>query len=211
MKRKIIALLLVFTILTLISCDKNREYDEGEVKAAAQELIEKSESVNLVFYGTGIAYDDDKNNSSGYYYPASEAHLNELGFKTISELKAKTKEVYTKALCEIIFSTRLTSVSDGGYVISLARYYEKEVDGYPIIMVYTAAEPQYTNSIVYLYDTLRVEGSKGELIYVTIDLLLTSTEGKEQTVNARLALLEESDGYRLDTLSFAVYNPEITK
>ena len=64
MKRKIIALLLVFTILTLISCDKNREYDEGEVKAAAQELIKKSEAVNLVFYGTGIAYDDDKNNSS---------------------------------------------------------------------------------------------------------------------------------------------------
>ena len=204
--KRIIALLLTFATLFLTSCEKNRDYDEAVVKAAALELIKNSEMINFVFYGKGISPTDDKNHANGYYYPAADTHLLELGFSSINELKEKAKEVYTDALCEIIFSTKLTSIEDEGYVISLARYYETDIDGYPIIMVYTAAKPSYTNLIAYLYDTLKVVGSKGELIYVTIDMLLVSEDGEEQTVNAKFALLEESDGFRLDTLTFAVFS-----
>jgi hypothetical protein len=73
-------------------------------------------------------------------------------------------------------------------------------------MVYKDAKPMYENEVEYLFDTLKIVGAKGELIYVKVDILLTNTEGKQQTITAEIALLEENDGFRLDTYSFAKFN-----
>lgn len=200
-----VLLLLVLSLALITSCgEKDREYDENEVREAALSLIERSKDINLVFFGTGIRWDSDNTSFiNGAYYPADVLHLNSLGFTTIEELKEKTRAVYTDAICSIIFETKLSSLEDSGYVLDLARYYENS-DGH--IMVYKDARPMYENGIEYLYDTLKVVGSKGELVYVEIDILLTNAEGEKQTITASLALLEENDGFRLDTYSFAKFN-----
>ena len=205
MKKIISILLLAVFVISLASCgEEDREYDENTVREAALSLIENSKEVNLVFFGTGIRYDTENISFiNGAYYPADVLHLSSLGFTTLDELKSKTKAVYTDTVCDIIFETKLSSLEDEGYVLDLARYYENE-DGH--IMVYTEAQPAYENEIEYLYDTLKVIGSKGQLIYVEIDMLLTNADRKEQRITAELALLEESDGFRLDTYSFAKFN-----
>lgn len=53
--KKIISLITLIALLcSLISCgEKNREYDENEVKLAAEALIRKSADLNRIFWGEG--------------------------------------------------------------------------------------------------------------------------------------------------------------
>ena len=206
MKRLISFLTCIVLLLTVLTAcgEKNREYNEEEVRLAAYSLLEDSKKVNLVFFGTGIRHDTESTAfSNGAYCIADLFHTNALGISNIAELKDETARVYTDALCSIIFTTKLSSLEDDGYILELARYYEND-DG--DIMVYTDAEPMYENEIEYLYDTLTVIGSKGELVYITVDAILTNADGKEQRKRAEFALLEEDDGWRLDTYSFIKFN-----
>ena len=188
----------------LVSCD--RTYDEDEVKAAAQVLLENSKTVNEIFYGKGLGYDEESELTYGIYSPADEEHLAALGVSNTEGLKTLTKTVYTNELCEIIFSTRLSSVKDtDGEVKELRRYYDGKFGDSTVIMVYTEAFVNYDNDIDYLYETLTVMGADGEYINIEVDVLLTSIYGETRTVRAEFSLLEEENGFRLDTLSFVKY------
>ena len=188
----------------LVSCD--RTYDEDEVKAAAQVLLENSKTVNEIFYGKGLGYDEESELTYGIYSPADEEHLAALGVSNTEGLKTLTKRVYTNELCEIIFSTRLSSVKDtDGEVKELRRYYDGKFGDSTVIMVYTEAFVNYDNDIDYLYETLTVMGADGEYINIEVDVLLTSIYGETRTVRAEFSLLEEENGFRLDTLSFVKY------
>ena len=188
----------------LVSCD--RTYDEDEVKAAAQVLLENSKTVNEIFYGKGLGYDEESELTYGIYSPADEEHLAALGVSNTEGLKTLTKTVYTNELCEIIFSTKLSSVKDtDGEVKELRRYYDGKFGDSTVIMVYTEAFVNYDNDIDYLYETLTVMGADGEYINIEVDVLLTSIYGETRTVRAEFSLLEEENGFRLDTLSFVKY------
>lgn len=207
MKR--LSLLLIFSLILslLVSCG-GRDYDEAEVKAAAEELLEKSIIINEVFYGVGITADTTRPEiSTGAYKPASDEYLARLGVATVDGLKALALSVYTDELCEIIFNTKLKSVRDGDdNIISYTRYYEKMVNNQKVLMVYTLADARYENDVEYLYDTLTVIGSKKDYIKIKIDVKLTPFDGVNPRVeSAEFLLLEESDGFRLDTLSFVKY------
>ena len=96
--KKILSLILAaLLLLSLLSCgkDKNRSYDEAEVKAAAQELIKKSERLNKIFWGEGIPYVEEY----GYtgYYPADPIYLMENGFLTVDDLKEDAEKVLKSA------------------------------------------------------------------------------------------------------------------
>lgn len=205
MKSKIIftfvlVLTLIFTI-SLTSCG-DRDYDEAEVIEASRELLLKSIEVNKVFYGEGLIIDEDTNFSNGSYYPAYEPQLENMSFSDIEGLKKLTESVYTKELSELIFSTKLSSVEDESYVISLARYYQRDDEFIRCIMVYKDAEVLYTNEVDYDYDSIKVIGADGEYIKISVDTVLTDKEGSSEKVNIELILLEEENGFRLDTLSF---------
>ena len=188
----------------LVSCD--RTYDEDEVKAAAQVLLENSKTVNEIFYGKGLGYDEESELTYGIYSPADEEHLAALGVSNTEGLKTLTKRVYTNELCEIIFSTKLSSVKDtDGEVKELRRYYDGKFGDSTVIMVYTEAFVNYDNDIDYLYETLTVMGADGEYINIEVDVLLTSIYGETRTVRAEFSLLEEENGFRLDTWSFVKY------
>lgn len=202
--KKIFTFLLALTLLfsfSLTSCG-DRDYDEEEVIAASRELLLKSIEVNKVFYGEGLILDEDTNFSNGSYYPAYELQFENLSFNDIEGLKKLTESVYTKDLSELIFSTKLSSVEDENYVISLARYYQRDDDFIRCIMIYKDAEVLYTNEVDYIYDSIKVIGADGEYIKITVDTVLTDKEGSSETVNIELKLLEEENGFRLDTLSF---------
>ena len=206
MKR--ISLLLIFSLMLslLFSCG-GRNYDEAEVKLAAEDLLEKSIIINEVFYGVGMTADTTRPEiSTGAYKPVDENYLSRLGVSTIDGLKSLTAEVYTSGLCDIIFRTKLQSVRDGDdNIISYSRYYEKMVNQQKVLMVYTLADTRYENDIEYLYDTLRVIGSEAEFIKIEIQVKLTTFDGFERTESAEFLLLEEENGFRLDTLSFVKY------
>lgn len=208
--RKLVSLiiLLALTLTAATSCD--RSYDEAEVKAAAQTLLEASFVVNEVFYGEGVSYDEYSGIGGGSYYkPVSDTALEWLGISGIEGLKNLARGVYTADLCEIIFRTKLASIKDSsdGSVISYARYieyYEKQ-SGKTYLMFYTEDEPNYENEIEYLYETLTVIGADGEYIKIEIDVILTDGNGFTRTDRVEFTILEEKDGFRLDTLSFVKF------
>ena len=209
-KNRFISLLLVtvtlVSLFTLSSC--NRRYDEEEIIEVSKILLKDAEMLNIVYYGSGIEYFDDED-EKGYYRKANVNHLEELGFSTIDELKTLTDKTFSKGYSSEIYSTILSSLSTDISIVSPARYYQAydEETGAPThIMVYSNFTPMLKDSIVYDYESLRVDGSKKEKVYVKIDATVTNADGKSQTTTVTVALVEEDDGWRIDNPTYANYN-----
>ena len=209
-KDRIISLLLVtvtiVSLFTLSSC--NRKYDEEEIIEVSKILLKDAEMLNIVYYGSGIEYFDDED-EKGYYRKANVNHLEELGFSTIDELKKLTDKTFSVGYSSELYSTILSSLATDISIVSPARYYQAydEETGAPThIMVYSNFTPMLKDSIVYDYDSLRVEGSKKEKVYVKIDATVTKADGKSQSTTVTVALVEEDDGWRIDNPTYANYN-----
>ena len=206
--RKIISALILICLFvgTLTSCD--RDYDETEVRAAAEALIKSSEKLNELFWGEGLAYTEDLNYADGAYRRATFMSLDEYGVKTVGDIKKLARGTFTTAYCENIFSTLLTSVSDSTGIQLLARYAPRGEGDEETVYVYVEWEPFLTSKVEYLYDTLKVDGAEEETVYVSIDCIVKNSEGNEQRKTLSIALLEEESGWRLDSPTYATYNPK---
>ena len=209
-KDRIISLLLItvtiVSLFTLSSC--NRKYDEEEIIEVSKILLKDAEMLNIVYYGSGIEYFDDED-EKGYYRKANVNHLEELGFSTIDELKKLTDKTFSVGYSSELYSTILSSLATDISIVSPARYYQAydEETGAPThIMVYSNFTPMLKDSIVYDYDSLRVEGSKKEKVYVKIDATVTKADGKSQNTTVTVALVEEDNGWRIDNPTYANYN-----
>lgn len=205
MRKISLFLILVLLFVPALSSCGNRDYDEETVKAAARELLEKSTAVNEIFYGVGMPVDEGTA-GTGYYKPVKKEYLSSLGIAGLDGLRNLTKEVYTDELSDIIFETKLNSVKDSsGNIIVYSRYIEAKIKDETRVLIYTAGEPTYQNDVEYLYDTLTVKGSKGERIIAELDVRLITFDGFSRDEKIEIILLEENDGFRLDSLSFAKY------
>ena len=210
---KSVAVLLIIAALplSLISCD--RKYDEQEVKAAAKELIAASISLNDIYYGEGVRYLEYSEKNVGVYCEADPAHLIELGFSTLSELKTKTKKVFSEAHAERMFAGSFSGTFTQNGSSTLARYYQQYTEGgapdYVMkpdyIMVYSEYENMLRGEATYDLDGITVIGSKGELVYVNVDVEIVYEE-KTQKTTLRIALFEEESGWRLNSPTYASYN-----
>lgn len=213
--KKAVAIVLIALTLVMLnfttSC--NRKYDEAEVVKEAEKLMKQAEMLNNVYFGSGISYVDSEENN-GYYRQAKYEHLNSLGFKTIDELKALTDSTFTVNYRESIYSTMLSSLSDGTHLVQAARYYQAydEETGAPThIMVYSLYKPLMTDTSVYHYDTLRVTGVKKETVFVSIDVTVTNSNGESQRTEVVIHLIEEDNGWRIDNPTYVNYNPYLDK
>ena len=214
--KKIISLLIItitlFSLTSLVSCD--RKYDEAEVISAASRLLRQAEVLNEVYYGDGIQYI-----STGYrdgnYYEADPLHLATLGFTTVKELKDMTLNTFTQGYSKQIFSTKLSMIEDADGIQEMTRYYQKYDDISMLepvcIMVYTMAAVSLVSDIRYDYSTIRVSGVKRQTVYVSVTASVTSNDGKTQTVDIKLDLIEEDNGWRIDNPCYANYSDNLDK
>ena len=197
---------MLLSLLTLSSCKK--KYDEDEVISAAKTLLKEAEFLNFIYYGSGIKYYDSETDL-GYYRKADYDHLAELGFSTIDELKVLTEKTYSEDYANLLYSTMLSSLKDEMTIVSPARYYQSynEETGAPEhIMVYSRFEPMFKDTVVYDYDSMRVDGSKKEKVYVKVDATVTNAEGRSQTTTVTITLVEEDDGWQIDNPTYVNYN-----
>lgn len=217
---RIVALLvaLVLCFCSLISCGdeetvKNREYDKAEVEAAAKVLIENSKLLNYIYWGKGIPYVDNKNLSSGSYYPADESYLASIGVKNLDDLKKMTEKTYSDEMCKWIYSTVLSSVHSDTAVAGLARYEQvytgKNNDEPAYIRVYTEADYWLIDEVEY-NPSVEALRSEGEIVCVLVLATVTNPEGKVMNQNLTVRLIEEEDGWRLDAPTYARYYEDYT-
>ena len=209
--KKIILLLLSLTLIlgALTSCG-DRRYDEAEVKAAAKKLIEESVMLNDIYWGDGLPYIEDKNTSDGVYYMALDSYHYGLGFKTVSELQSLTAKTFSKGYCQNINATLLSGIADGDKAIILSRYYQKlsSADGKTpeYIMVNSTWEKLLFGEVKYDYESIKVTHSEDETVYVTINATVTLENYEPQTRELRIALVEEADGWKIDSPTYLTYD-----
>lgn len=209
-KSRILSLILAIhlvlaSLLSLSSCGENdREYDEAEVLAAAEELIEKSKVLNQLYYGKGFEYHKDIQN--GIYNQATSESLEYYGIHSVAELKLKTQEVFSDKLSAMMIGTVLSSVKDES-ITHYARYYDTKPDknGAVEIMVNRNYDYYLKGNIEYL-DGIYVSDVDGEEIVLAVPVILTSESGKTKQKEIEVRLIEEEDGWRLSTATDAVYN-----
>lgn len=211
-KAFLLTLVVIFSVFSANSCKKevkDRDYDEAQVLAAAKDLIQKSEKLNDIYYGYGIEADTgDTNNANGYYYPADVLSLEKFGVQTVNDIKALTRACFTTAQAEYMMNNTFASVKDtNGDIIHFARYYQEydslNLNETKCIMVYTKYKPFLIDTVEYLYDTLKVSDVDGEIIIVEIEVIATNESGNAQRKNIKVNLLEEADGFRLDSPTYA--------
>ncbi|MBO5879699.1 MAG: hypothetical protein J6Q68_04035 [Clostridia bacterium] len=212
MKKIILAItVFIMTAGLLISCG-NREYDEAEVSAAAKSLISDAVILNEIYWGDGIPYSDDRGLSDGVYFPSLYLSEQKYGFETVEELKEKTRKVFSEEFCETVFSTVLSSINDGNEMF-LSRYYQKYsvIDGVTpeYIMVNSDWNKVFTSTVEYDFDSIKVIGSEKQTVFVTIDCTVTKSGYDPQKRTLTISLIEEEDGWKLDSPTFVNY--DITK
>ena len=198
--------LISVLLLSMFSCEKDRKYDEAEVLAAARELISNSIPLNEIYYGAGFDFEDD--GKSGIYKSATAESLEKYGVSTIDDIKAKTLEVFCDSVAESMFSAAFSSITDDDVIVYYSRYYQaydenKNPTG---IMVNSAYEYFLTGDISYDYDSLTVIDVEGEVIKLGINADVSSKTGKVKTMSLTIRIIEEDDGWRLKSPSYAVYN-----
>ena len=216
------ALLLVAFIAWIIIASlnkeepvKNREYDKAAVEAAAVALLEESKLLNEIYWGKGIPYVEDMSLASGSYYPANDIYLESIGIETIDDLKRLTEKTYSKGMCDQIYKTVLSSVYTDTGLVGLARYEQvysgKNNDIPDYIRVYTEAKCWFEDTVEY-HPEVEALRSEGETVYVMVLVTVTSHEDPEKVMNINLeiGLVEEEDGWRLDSPTYAKYYEDYT-
>lgn len=210
MRNKIFALVLCMTLITLLfaSCGKkkvkDREYNEAEVCAAAQVLIEKSKILNEIYYGAGIPYIEDESDE-GVYRVADPEYMEQLyqnyGIKDVETLKEKTREVFSEAGSNSIISSKLTNTAGKNY----ARYYVVKKSGE--LMIHTEAQNYFENTagVEYIYDGMYVSDVEGEYLTVALKVKTTGLDGSTNTKDFQVRLIEEASGYRLSGATYAAH------
>jgi hypothetical protein len=205
---KLVACFLITIVVILCgftSCTKNREYKEDEVLAAAKKLIMASEDLNEIYYGKGILWNPDLNYANGSYYRADENSLKSYGIGSLDDLKAKTRDVYTQELSNVIIQTKLSSISDDNGIHSYARYYENRSGDESYVMVYSKAEVFLDGEAEYHYDELSVKGSVGQVVYVLINVTVSDKDGNSQKRELQIGLIEENGAWKIDTPTYIKY------
>ena len=212
MRRRLISmLLLVVTLFSLASCERDREYDEAEVLAAAAELVELSRDLNEIYYGKGLGYDEE--DGIGAYKRATSSSLMKYGITTVDDLRAKTKAVFSQQMSASLFNMALDPIYNGTSIVGYRRYYQEyDDDGNSTsIMVKSNYEYFGTGEIIYR-EGITVWDVEGDVIIVNVPVtLVRESDGKTKDTVLKVRLIEEEGGWRLHSDSYAVYNESSDK
>ena len=122
-----------------------------------------------------------------------------------------TRKVYSEKLSEEIFKNKFntTATEDNP---ELGRYYQKyseDLSPEPVcIMVNTTTKAIFDDKMTFDYTSVKAIESKGQLVYLDIDVRVAGDEGESQIQTLRIALYEESYGWRIAShTTFTNYNP----
>ena len=206
--KKIISSLLVIVLLlsSLVSCG-DRKYDENEVKEAAKRLIAESIVLNDIFWGNGLPYSVNRDTADGDFYEADYVYYKRLGFETVDELMALAAKTFSEDQCKMIKATVISRVDDPD--LPLSRYYQKvSLDtGEPeSIMVNSKWNELIIGTATYDYNSVEVIESEKKIVYVTVNATVTYENNEPQQRTLKIGLIEEDDGWKLDSHTYLSYD-----
>ncbi len=195
--------------LTLTSCGGSGHTVE-EMRDAVAPLIEKSEELNVIYFGEGLPLTVDPEDAEKFY-SSFESDIESIsyhpvdkscGYESIDEIKEATLEVFTEDYSEYLFTLAFTGISDTvndgvgdkRETSSYARYIEQS--GMLTARIDLANEAMELGR-VYDLDKLEIVREKDGYVLVKIP---SELNGREYDV--QLKLVETENGWRLDTPTY---------
>ena len=190
----------------------DREYNEEEVATAARELLSASVLLNDIFFGKGIPYE---NIEGEVYCPADKDYLEGIGVTYLDDLKKLTRGVFSEEISDGLFSLFMSGTFTEGHA-RVAHYiadrYETEQSGIFAergILVNKNRESDPTVRVdektLFDLDSIKVLGAEGERVAVEVLCTVICDDGKEESRRKTVYLIEEDDGWRLDSYSKIAY------
>ena len=216
--KPILCILLVFSLLTLLCCKEKeeedkwippREYDETEVLENATHLIHMVKKINTVLWGVGILSIDD-DGSDPTYLPASSDEMEYYGIHSVEDIRKITKRYYSASVCDTVEKTILGNVRDeNSSIVSLVRYYDEtdKQTGEVTLMVNRKANVYFKNEVEYHTETMRIKEVKGEVIYLTMNVVVYDDDNNAYERILTFSVIEEEDGWKLHSPTYMKYDP----
>ena len=205
--KRIIVLLLSLLLVAVGFSSCGDKYSDGELIEAAKPLVEKSVTINDIFYGDGIPYAigniGNGAQSTGNYAPADPLYLDKIGVKSIEDLNKLTSEVYSTGVCRVIFSTKLSSVSDGSSIAGYAEYVELPAG----FCVYTKRTDYIGAKTTFHTDTLSVVSAKKDKATLKMNVTLVKGE-KFQEREKEFSMIKEDGEWKLDSMTYIAWDGE---
>lgn len=202
----ILTLLIVLLSASAFSCSPPAASEE-EVKTAARKLIEKSVTVNEIYFGKGLPY-DTTGTSVDYlaaaigvsvedlsYYPMSE----DSEYKTISEIKDLAASVYSSDYCEFLFERTFEGISSGDSVALYPRY----LDQYDLLTVRADGGGMIIEKIrTFDLDSIEVIKIKSKYALVRVPAFVDGESDGYADLKLVYELIENIMCWRLDTPTY---------
>ena len=198
----------------------NREYDEAEVSLAARELLEGSLLINEIFWYDGIPVGEDHGGvTMKSYQRADKNYLDGKGIKCLEDIKNLTRGVFSESRSEYLFEIFMSGGTDDsftGIAHYIPEYTVDEESGERKEIGILVSKKRSEDSFVkigerteYDYSSIKVIASEGEKVKFEVKCTVTTSDGRTQTRTENMYLIEEEDGWRLDSISKIAYLDEI--
>ena len=180
LKITILCIAVLALVLPATSCSRQDNAQSAEI---VKDLIERSYTLNVVYYGTGLPIDEEKHIEGEYYEVASDAP-----FRIRNDLIVETKAVFSRELAEGLLGAYLDGYSNMGVVV-YARYLTGP-DGY------LTAYKGYDNvsDEITKYDTSTVQIIKNRKNKIVASV--STADGSEKI---EVTLIYENDAWRIDS------------
>jgi hypothetical protein len=177
----VLACVILFAlVLPFSSCERQ---DEAQSIEIVKDLIERSYTLNVVYYGEGLPYDAEKQ-VEGEYYEVTE----DAPFRIRNDLIVETRAVFSEDIALGLLGAYLDGYSNMGVVV-YARYLTGP-DGY--LTVYK--DYKNVNDQITKYDTSSVQIIKNRKNKIVASV--TSEDGGE---TIEVTLIYENDAWKLDS------------
>lgn len=203
MKRLALFLAALLLALALPSCAKSG-LSEDEIHDTVQSLVEASLPLNVIYYGDGLPYVDDPDavaallgiaagtDFSVNYMPAAP----DAPFQSEEAIKDATDDVFSPAMCEMLYEIAFTGVStEDEDKVAFARYIQQ--DGVLTVRI-DLAEDALDMSRTFDFDAMEILIDETSRLRVEVPSFLAG----KPSVPVRITLIKTPEGWRLDSPTY---------
>ena len=204
-KKLLAAVLTVLLILPAAACASSSGLSEDEIRETYRALIEASYELNEIYYGSGLPYEADIDIMSALtgmdaaalrvsYMPVAATAV----YQSEAAIRAATEKVFSEDMCSHLFTLAFNGISVGEDVeetVAYARYIEQ--DGVLTVRLGLDGEALPMGR-TYDFAGMKVLQNEDGRIRASFP---TAIDG-EKSVDVRIALVKNADGWRLDSPTY---------
>lgn len=115
----LLAVLLLCCMLPLAAGCSKPKHSAEEMRAVLEDLLPKSEELNVIYFGKGLPTNRDENAVQAFYdsFDTDIAAISYTpvdpasGYETVDDIKAATLEVFTEEYAQFLFDRAFTGIS----------------------------------------------------------------------------------------------------